>query len=239
MRPLIAVCLVVSCCSAVPALADNPVVPADSMAGVWSSDADPNGAIQISRASSIGVIEITDLRYHGAGFYDGRQLIAVTRSADFKPTPFQPGVLRLKPRDSQTIDAEFASDFVATPTRREVWTRSGRFGVSASGPAREAASRDSAMRVNSYDGEELPEAIEKVPPSYPDEARRKNVQGTVMMQALVGVDGVVKDVKVIRSIPELDEAASAAVRRWRFKPGTKNGVPVALWVAIPVKFSIH
>ena len=53
------------------------------------------------------------------------------------------------------------------------------------------------------------------------------------------IDGEVKDVKVVRSIPELDEAAMAAVRRWRFKPGTKNGVPVATWVAIPVRFSIH
>lgn len=236
MRSLVLVCLAVSCCCALPALAD---VPADSMAGVWSSSTDPGGAIHISRPSTYGVIEIAGRTFHGAGFYDGRQVVAMTRTPDPRGTPFEPGVLRLKPRDALTIDAEFASDFKTSPSRREVWTRTGRFGVDATQKVSETASRDSATRVNSYDGEELPEAITKVPPSYPDEAREKKIQGTVMTQALVGVDGTVHDIKIIRSIPGLDEAAMAAVRQWRFKPGTKNGVPVALWVAIPVRFTLH
>ena len=84
--------------------------------------------------------------------------------------------------------------------------------------------------------EELPEAITKVKPVYPDEARRAGVTGTVMVQAHVREDGTVGECRVVKSIPELDAAAIAAVRQWRFKPAMSKGVPVAVPVAVPVKF---
>ena len=87
--------------------------------------------------------------------------------------------------------------------------------------------------------EELPEAITKVPPSYPDAAREARVEGTVMVQALVLKDGTVGDIKIVKSIPELDAAAAACVRQWRFKPALAKGQPVAVWVAVPVKFSLR
>jgi protein TonB len=85
--------------------------------------------------------------------------------------------------------------------------------------------------------EELPEAITKVAPSYPQGLR--GVEGTVIVQALVGADGRVKDTIVQNSIPALDEAAVEAVRQWVFKPAMSGGKPVAVWVAIPVKFSVR
>lgn len=87
--------------------------------------------------------------------------------------------------------------------------------------------------------EELPEAITRVPPVYPDLAREAGVDGTVMVQALVGKDGKVKDVRVVKSIPMLDENAKAAVKQWVFKPALSNNKPVAVWVGVPVKFSLH
>jgi periplasmic protein TonB len=87
--------------------------------------------------------------------------------------------------------------------------------------------------------EELPEAITKAPIAYPDIAREAGVDGTVMVQALVGKDGKVKDVKVVKSIPMLDEAALASVRQWVFKPALSNNKPVAVWVAVPVKFTLQ
>ena len=87
--------------------------------------------------------------------------------------------------------------------------------------------------------EELPEAITKAPIVYPDIAREAGVDGTVMVQALVGKDGKVKDVKVVKSIPMLDEAAVASVRQWVFKPALSNNKPVAVWVAVPVKFTLQ
>ena len=88
--------------------------------------------------------------------------------------------------------------------------------------------------------EELPEAVTRVvAPVYPDIAREAGVDGTVLVQALVGKDGKVKDVRVQKSIPMLDAAAVAAVKAWVFKPALSNNKPVAVWVAVPVKFSLH
>jgi protein TonB len=87
--------------------------------------------------------------------------------------------------------------------------------------------------------EELPEAVTRIPPNYPDMAREAGVDGTVMVQALVGKDGRVRDVRVVKSIPMLDDAAKAAVRQWVFKPALSTNKPVAVWVGVPVKFSLH
>ena len=87
--------------------------------------------------------------------------------------------------------------------------------------------------------EELPEAVTRVAPTYPDLARSAGVDGTVMVQALVGKDGKVKDVRVVKSIPMLDESAKAAVKQWVFKPALSNNKPVAVWVGVPVKFSLN
>ena len=87
--------------------------------------------------------------------------------------------------------------------------------------------------------EELPEAVTKVQPIYPDLAREASVDGTVVVQALVGKDGKVKDTKVVKSVAMLDAAAVTAVRQWVFKPALSNNKPVAVWVAVPVKFTLH
>ncbi len=87
--------------------------------------------------------------------------------------------------------------------------------------------------------EELPEAITQVRPEYPDIARQANVDGTVLVQVLVGKDGKVKDTKVVKSVPMLDAAAVAAVKQWVFKPALSNNKPVAVWVAVPMKFTLN
>lgn len=87
--------------------------------------------------------------------------------------------------------------------------------------------------------EELPEAVTRVPPQYPDIARQSGIEGTVQLQALVGKDGKVKDIKVVKSIPVLDDAAVQAVKQWVFKPALTNNKPVSVWVAVPVRFSLR
>jgi TonB family protein len=87
--------------------------------------------------------------------------------------------------------------------------------------------------------EQLPEVVLKVPASYPAEARKAGIQGTVMLQALVMEDGTVLDTKILKGIPLLDDAAVDCVRQWRFKPALDKGKPVPVWVAVPIKFSLH
>jgi TonB family protein len=86
--------------------------------------------------------------------------------------------------------------------------------------------------------EKLPEALTKVPPEYPDEERQNRIEGTVIVQALVGRDGRVKEAKITQSVPGLDQAALAAITQWTFRPAESYGKPVAVWVAVPVKFSL-
>ncbi len=93
--------------------------------------------------------------------------------------------------------------------------------------------------VGEYFIPELPEVVTKVPPDHPQAAREAKIQGTVIVQTLVGEDGRVRDTRVGKSIPGLDEAAVSCVRKWVFKPARGGGKPVAVWVAVPVKFSRH
>lgn len=60
-----------------------------------------------------------------------------------------------------------------------------------------------------------------------------------MIQVLVSTKGTVMDTRVIKSIPMLDEAATRCVKQWVFRPGMARGQPVAVWVGVPMKFSLH
>jgi TonB family protein len=52
-------------------------------------------------------------------------------------------------------------------------------------------------------------------------------------------DGTVGDTKVVKSVLGFDQAAIDAVRQWKFKPAMAKGKPVAVWVAVPVRFTVH
>ncbi|MBI5170362.1 MAG: energy transducer TonB [Candidatus Eisenbacteria bacterium] len=143
---------------------------------------------------------------------------------------------------NNTLRAEIRDGWDAANARVETWVpESGDTALFAGLLTPASASdgeRDPAFGEYVY-VEELPEALYKVAPSYPEDARRANVDGTVMVQVLIGKDGHVKDMRVTKSIPMLDDAAMRAVRQWTFVPATSKGKPVAVWVAVPVKFSLH
>jgi TonB family protein len=63
-------------------------------------------------------------------------------------------------------------------------------------------------------------------PQYTKEARKANVKGTVVLEGTLGLDGCLRDVKVLRVLGYgLDRSAVEAVQRWRFKAVLTNGVP--------------
>jgi len=86
--------------------------------------------------------------------------------------------------------------------------------------------------------EEFPEPIRKVAPEYPEEARARGIEGAVVIQALVGTDGFVHDTRVAKSDPMFDAVSVAAVRQYYFDPAKYQGRPVAVWVAIPIRFKL-
>jgi protein TonB len=87
--------------------------------------------------------------------------------------------------------------------------------------------------------EKAPELVKMDPPVYPDIAREAGVEGTVLTRVLVGDDGFVKDMIIIQSVPMLDEAAADAAWTAVFKPALQKDRPVAVWMVIPIEFSLH
>jgi TonB family protein len=84
-----------------------------------------------------------------------------------------------------------------------------------------------------------PKLIKEVKPVYPIIARNKGVEGTVTLQVITDIYGKVKNVKVLESIPLLDQAAIDAVRQWVFEPLVIDGKPrrtmFKVWVTFKVK----
>jgi TonB family protein len=89
-----------------------------------------------------------------------------------------------------------------------------------------------------YDFGEPPRVRRQYPPQYPQEALIKGIQGTVTVEILVSGSGRVARAEVRKSIPDLDDAALEAVRRWRFSPATRDGRPVPCRMQIPVGFRL-
>lgn len=82
------------------------------------------------------------------------------------------------------------------------------------------------------------EAIADAQPVYPLLAQHMNVQGSVVLQALIGTDGVVENLHVLSGPAILATAAQQAVREWRFKPIVENGQAVESKATITVNFTI-
>ncbi len=79
------------------------------------------------------------------------------------------------------------------------------------------------------------------PPHYPRTARKRNYQGTVMLDVRVTVDGSVAQVRIAKSsgYAILDRSAAKSVKGWRFSPALRAGRPVEMWVQVPVRFELH
>ena len=86
---------------------------------------------------------------------------------------------------------------------------------------------------------QAPALINRVEPDYPGVAVAAKVSGTVILEATVNEAGVVTDVKVLRSIILLDQAAIKAVKQWRYQPLTLNGQPVPFILVVTVTFTLR
>lgn len=75
-------------------------------------------------------------------------------------------------------------------------------------------------------------------PAYPPLALQNNVQGSVVLRALIGKDGTIQNVQLVSGAPVLASAVLDAVRSWRYKPYLRNGEPVEVERRIIVEFTI-
>ena len=83
-----------------------------------------------------------------------------------------------------------------------------------------------------------PKKLKNVPPVYPDIAKQARVQGIVILECTISPQGKVTDVKVLRGIPLLDQAAQDAVKQWVYTPTLLNGVPVPVIMTVTVNFRL-
>jgi protein TonB len=89
-------------------------------------------------------------------------------------------------------------------------------------------------------GIEPPALLREVKPDYTEEARRRGVEGDVVMEIVVRHDGTVGDVRVLQGLGHgLDQRAIAAVRQWRFSPARRRGAAVDVMVEVAMEFKLR
>lgn len=85
-----------------------------------------------------------------------------------------------------------------------------------------------------------PELVKRVEPEYPGLAVKAHIQGVVILEATVGEDGAVKDVKLLRAAnPLLDREAETALRQWRYSPLVLNGIRVPFVLTVTLSFALE
>lgn len=92
------------------------------------------------------------------------------------------------------------------------------------------------MRVSSGVAEGM--LVHQVKPQYPPLAVQARIQGTVVLQAVIGKDGTIRELRLISGHPMLAPAAIEAVKQWRYSPYLLNGEPVEVDTQVNVNFTL-
>ena len=83
-----------------------------------------------------------------------------------------------------------------------------------------------------------PARLAYVVPLYPPLAQTARIEGDVTLEAIIGVDGTVQDLRIVSGVQLLNDAALGAVRHWRYTPTLLNGVPVPVVMTVTVSFRL-
>ena len=81
--------------------------------------------------------------------------------------------------------------------------------------------------------------IHKVQPVYPQKAIKSHIQGMVVLSAVIGKNGAIRELHVVSGPPELTSAAIDAVKQWRYKPYVLNGAAVEVETTININFNLE
>jgi protein TonB len=92
--------------------------------------------------------------------------------------------------------------------------------------------------VDFWMAEKPPEPLHQVEPEYPEAARRSRLEGKVIVRFLVDEEGAVGRPEVLKGDPTFEQATLNAIRQFRFKPATQNEFPVAVWMQMPIIYSL-
>jgi TonB family protein len=111
------------------------------------------------------------------------------------------------------------------------------------GGAEPGPARKEPPRVAGFGGVSLPEVVEasRVDPDYPSAAKERGIEGSVILEVVVLRDGTVGEVSVLRRRPEgwgFEQAATGAVKQWRFEPARHEGVAVDAVFTTTIEFDL-
>jgi protein TonB len=102
-----------------------------------------------------------------------------------------------------------------------------------------AADAGQADAFDVSDLEKKPEAVSQIAPAYPAELRKAKVEGAVTVVCILDEAGRVEEPRVENSSrPEFEKPALEAIRKWRFRPGMKDGQAVRTYIRIPLRFRV-
>jgi periplasmic protein TonB len=109
--------------------------------------------------------------------------------------------------------------------------------LAAVGPSTSALGGDGTGSLTSF---AVPKGGYQMKPTYPESARRAGIEGTSLLRFEITEGGTVNKITVEKSAghEELDRAAMAAVKQWRFDPARRGAQAVAVWVTLPVRFEL-
>lgn len=236
MNAWASVALILLAAGATPAVATAADTDStgSGLSGLYSSSADPDGYVLIHRMVSESQYQIhAGHRFISMGYLESDEYGGVLRTA--RPAgrsgPRHVGWLKFR-REGDRLDVRWSEELGSAPTHTETWTLVSRFHKPTVADSTPALSE-------SFSVDSMPQPIETTRPIYPPIAQRKGIEGSIMLQVLVEPDGRVTDIFVLKSIPELDAAAVAAVKEWRFRPAMAKGTPVRCWVTMPVRFKLR
>jgi protein TonB len=159
--------------------------------------------------------------------------------ADVPKPPVNNLAAPIETPDTITKEPEFETDVPVASALHEMGTVEGGKGLIESLPPPPPPLTKIEKPIRAGGDIKPPEKIRDVAPIYPPIAQAARAQGTVIIEAVIGVDGVVQDARVLRSAPLLDEAALAAVRQWLYTPTRLNGQPVSVVMTVTVRFQLQ
>ena len=100
--------------------------------------------------------------------------------------------------------------------------------------------REKLAQLNQSSSDRKAKVLYRVEPEYPEDARARKIEGSVLLGLTIDHDGNPQSIQVKRSLdPSLDKAAVEALRKWRFLPAMKDGQVVSMWITVEVYFGLE
>lgn len=159
--------------------------------------------------------------------------VAATPSAPAKPAD-APAVI-----SNRTVLPPLDVEVIAGDSHHKVHPGSNSKRLEITNPAASVAHQAAPVAAPATNAAERQRLAEAIPPSYPPLAQHMNVQGSVVLQALIAADGRIQNLRVMSGPAILATAAQQAVRDWKFKPVFQNGMAVETKATITVNFTIR